>query len=442
MGKRVVLVGGTGAGQITKACNQIVVGLTMEAVAEALVLGAKAGVDPAKIREVLLGGFAQSRILELHGQRMIDRNFAPGFKVKLHRKDLGIALSAGKAYGVPLPLTAQVHEMLNALVVGGHGDDDHSSLATFIEGLAGHSIGRRALANHGRRAGRATLPALRLSPDRMPAYVFRSPGAGASPRAYRISCSSVTWIALSTTGQASSQMPQPLHLAGFTKTRPWCGVAASVGQASTHTRHLTPWAQARQRSRSTRARPTRILDWIDDLDGAHRADLGAQVGAAPVQQAAALARRQVGRPHGADARLQQRRLQPAGGADAHALLAEDAGGDKLVLGQGAGRPHDGPLGQRLGHAGGIASASPPAATLPSKARRVRPATGRGHRGAWPPAGAGAGLAARARPPQVAHAERDGLLGADRLALQAQGAVGRGWSRGSSSAGMACIGQTR
>jgi len=140
MGRRIVLVGGTGAGQITKACNQIVVALTLEAVAEALVLGAKAGVDPAKIREVLLGGFAQSRILELHGQRMIDRNFAPGFKVKLHRKDLGIALSAGKAYGVPLPLTAQVHEMLNALVVAGHGEDDHSALATFIEGLAGRSI--------------------------------------------------------------------------------------------------------------------------------------------------------------------------------------------------------------------------------------------------------------------------------------------------------------
>jgi 2-hydroxy-3-oxopropionate reductase len=140
MGKRVVLMGGPGAGQITKACNQIVVGITMEAVAEALVLGAKAGVDPAKIREVLLGGFAQSRILELHGQRMIDRNFAPGFKVKLHRKDLGIALASGRAYGVPLPVTAQVHEMLNALIVGGHGDDDHSSLATYVEGLAGHAI--------------------------------------------------------------------------------------------------------------------------------------------------------------------------------------------------------------------------------------------------------------------------------------------------------------
>ncbi len=140
MGKRIVLMGGPGAGQITKACNQIVVGITMEAVAEALVLGAKAGVDPAKIREVLLGGFAQSRILELHGQRMLDRNFAPGFKVKLHRKDLGIALASGRAYGVPLPVTAQVHEMLNALIVGGRGDDDHSSLATFIEGLAGQSI--------------------------------------------------------------------------------------------------------------------------------------------------------------------------------------------------------------------------------------------------------------------------------------------------------------
>lgn len=140
MGKRIVLVGGTGAGQIVKACNQIVVALTLEAISEALVLGAKAGVDPAKVREVLLGGFAQSRILELHGQRMLDRNFTPGFKIKLHRKDLGIALAAGKAYGVPLPLTAQVHEMLNALVVSGRGEEDHSALVTFIESLAGTSL--------------------------------------------------------------------------------------------------------------------------------------------------------------------------------------------------------------------------------------------------------------------------------------------------------------
>jgi 2-hydroxy-3-oxopropionate reductase len=140
MGKRIGLVGGTGAGQIVKACNQIVVGLTIEAISEALVLGAKAGVDPAKIREVLLGGFAQSRILELHGQKMIDRNFAPGFKIKLHRKDLGIALAAGKSYGVPLPVTAQVHEMMTALVVAGHGEDDHSALATYVEGLAGKAI--------------------------------------------------------------------------------------------------------------------------------------------------------------------------------------------------------------------------------------------------------------------------------------------------------------
>jgi 2-hydroxy-3-oxopropionate reductase len=140
MGKRIGLVGGTGAGQIVKACNQIVVGITIEAVSEALVLGVKAGVDPVKIREVLLGGFASSRILELHGQKMIDRSFAPGFKIKLHRKDLGIALAAGKSYGAPLPVTAQVHEMMTALVVAGHGDDDHSALATFVEGLAGKTI--------------------------------------------------------------------------------------------------------------------------------------------------------------------------------------------------------------------------------------------------------------------------------------------------------------
>jgi 2-hydroxy-3-oxopropionate reductase len=140
MGKRITRVGDAGAGQVVKACNQIVVATTIEGVSEALVLGSKAGVDPAVIREVLLGGFAQSRILELHGQRMLDRNFAPGFKIKLHRKDLGIALAAGKEYGVPLPVTAQVNEMLGALIVAGRGEDDHSAIATLLEGLAGKPI--------------------------------------------------------------------------------------------------------------------------------------------------------------------------------------------------------------------------------------------------------------------------------------------------------------
>src|SRR3989475_3662060 len=99
LGKNVVHIGGAGAGQVTKACNQIVVALTIQAVSEALVLAAKAGVDPAKVRQALLGGFAQSRILDVHGQRMLERNFKPGFRVRLHQKDLNIALSTGKALG-------------------------------------------------------------------------------------------------------------------------------------------------------------------------------------------------------------------------------------------------------------------------------------------------------------------------------------------------------
>ncbi len=136
MGKNIVHIGGHGAGQVTKACNQIVVALTIQAVGEALVLAAKAGVDPAKVRQALLGGFAQSRILELHGQRMLDRNFQPGFRVRLHQKDLNIALSTGKALGVPLPATAVVQEAFTALRGLDRGDWDHSSLVTLIEELA------------------------------------------------------------------------------------------------------------------------------------------------------------------------------------------------------------------------------------------------------------------------------------------------------------------
>ncbi len=136
MGKNIVYIGGHGAGQVTKACNQIVVALTIQAVSEALALAAKAGVDPAKVRQALLGGFAQSRILDQHGQRMLDRNFKPGFKVKLHQKDLNIALSTGKALGVPLPATAVVQEAFTALRGLGREDLDHSALLTLIEDLA------------------------------------------------------------------------------------------------------------------------------------------------------------------------------------------------------------------------------------------------------------------------------------------------------------------
>lgn len=138
MGKNIVHIGDEpGAGQVTKACNQIVVGITIMAVAEALTLAKKAGVDPAKVREALLGGFAQSRILDLHGQRMLDHNFQPGFRIRLHQKDLGIALAIGKTYGVPLFNTALVHEVLTALVAQGHQDLDHSGIARFVEGLSG-----------------------------------------------------------------------------------------------------------------------------------------------------------------------------------------------------------------------------------------------------------------------------------------------------------------
>lgn len=136
LGKNIVHVGDHGAGQVTKLCNQIVVALTIQAVGEALVLAAKAGVDPAKVRQALLGGFAQSRILDLHGQRMLDRNFAPGFRVNLHQKDLNNALSAAAALGVPLPATAVVQESFTALAGKGRADLDHSSLVTLLEDLA------------------------------------------------------------------------------------------------------------------------------------------------------------------------------------------------------------------------------------------------------------------------------------------------------------------
>jgi len=133
MGKNIVLIGEPGAGQVTKACNQMIVGITIQAVAEAFSLAKKAGVNLPKMREVLLGGFAQSRILDLHGQRIIDKNFAPGFKVKLHKKDMGIALQTGNEHHVSLKATALVAELMGQLVKDGNGDLDHSSLALLQE---------------------------------------------------------------------------------------------------------------------------------------------------------------------------------------------------------------------------------------------------------------------------------------------------------------------
>jgi len=137
MGKNIVLIGGPGAGQVTKACNQIVVGITIQAVSEALIMARKSGVDPAKVREALLGGFAQSRILDLHGQRIIDRTFQPGFRVRLHRKDLAIALQTGREVSLPLMLTSQVAELMNAMIARGDGDLDHSGLAHLLEQMGG-----------------------------------------------------------------------------------------------------------------------------------------------------------------------------------------------------------------------------------------------------------------------------------------------------------------
>jgi 2-hydroxy-3-oxopropionate reductase len=141
MGKNIVHIGGNGDGQVCKIANQIVVALTLEGVSEALVLASKAGADPAKVRQALLGGFAQSKILEVHGERMLKRAFTPGFRVRLHQKDLNIALQAGRELGVSLPGTATVQELLNAVSADGSADLDHSVLITALEKLANHRVG-------------------------------------------------------------------------------------------------------------------------------------------------------------------------------------------------------------------------------------------------------------------------------------------------------------
>ncbi len=134
MGSKVVHVGPSGAGQIAKACNQLVVAATIEAVAEALVLAERAGVDAAKVREALLGGFAGSKILEVHGQRMLDRAFEPGFHARLHRKDARIVLETAKEVRAPVPAFEAVARQLDELVGSGGGELDHSALFTLLEG--------------------------------------------------------------------------------------------------------------------------------------------------------------------------------------------------------------------------------------------------------------------------------------------------------------------
>jgi 2-hydroxy-3-oxopropionate reductase len=140
LGETVTHVGPSGAGQLVKACNQIVVALAIEAVSEALVLGSRGGVAPAKILEVLSGGLAANKVMEVKRDKLLERAFEPGGKVEFHRKDLRIALEAGREYGVPLPATAVVCQMFEALIAKGRGGWDHSSLLALVEDLARHEI--------------------------------------------------------------------------------------------------------------------------------------------------------------------------------------------------------------------------------------------------------------------------------------------------------------
>jgi 2-hydroxy-3-oxopropionate reductase len=142
MGKNITLVGGNGDGQTTKVANQIIVALTIEAVGEALLYAAKAGADPAKVRQALMGGFASSRILEIHGERMVKRNFDPGFRIELHQKDLNLALSTGRQLGVSLPNTATCQELFNACAAHGGSAWDHSAMVRALEKLANFEIGQ------------------------------------------------------------------------------------------------------------------------------------------------------------------------------------------------------------------------------------------------------------------------------------------------------------
>src|SRR5689334_22342983 len=136
MGKNITLVGGNGAGQTCKVANQIIVALNIEAVAEALLFASKAGADPAKVRQALMGGFASSRVLEVHGERMIKRTFDPGFRIELHQKDLNLALSSARALGVSLPNTATAQELFNACAAHGGSAWDHSAMVRALEQLA------------------------------------------------------------------------------------------------------------------------------------------------------------------------------------------------------------------------------------------------------------------------------------------------------------------
>ncbi|HWZ47816.1 MAG TPA: 2-hydroxy-3-oxopropionate reductase [Herbaspirillum sp.] len=142
MGKNITLVGGNGDGQTTKVANQIIVALNIQAVAEALLFASKAGADPAKVRQALMGGFAASRILEVHGERMVKRTFNPGFRIELHQKDLNLALQGAKSLGISLPNTATAQELMNSCAAHGMSGLDHSALCRAIEMMSNHEIAK------------------------------------------------------------------------------------------------------------------------------------------------------------------------------------------------------------------------------------------------------------------------------------------------------------
>ena len=142
MGKNITLVGGNGDGQTCKVANQIIVALNIAAVGEALLFASKAGADPAKVRQALMGGFAASRILEVHGERMIKRTFNPGFRIGLHQKDLGLALAGARTLGVALPQTASAAQLMQVCSANGMQDLDHSALVRALELMAGHDVAK------------------------------------------------------------------------------------------------------------------------------------------------------------------------------------------------------------------------------------------------------------------------------------------------------------
>ena len=144
LGKNITLVGGNGDGQTTKVANQIIVALNIEAVAEALLFASKAGADPARVRQALMGGFAASRILEVHGERMVKRTFDPGFRIELHQKDLNLALQGAKTLGVSLPNTASAQELFNVCAAHGGKAWDHSAMVRALEIMANHEVAKKS----------------------------------------------------------------------------------------------------------------------------------------------------------------------------------------------------------------------------------------------------------------------------------------------------------